>query len=144
VYLQHDSGPDCVPTTEDPNHQEGNFIMFASATSGDRANNHKFSTCSISNITLVVDAILNSDSSMSFPSVFVQVVICISLQIKAKIIASWSRRLPSAAMLSARRMSNAIVALRRTVIRLIAAVTPMATNSSAPSNQMPHAGLPCT
>ena len=35
----------------------GNYIMFASATSGDRPNNSKFSTCSVRNISNVLDAI---------------------------------------------------------------------------------------
>jgi len=51
--VQHDSGPECVPTIVNPNFPDGNFIMFASATSGDRPNNHNFSTCSIGNMTLV-------------------------------------------------------------------------------------------
>jgi len=40
-----------------PGGVEGNFIMFASATSGDRHNNNKFSHCSKSNISAVLDAI---------------------------------------------------------------------------------------
>ena len=33
--------------------------MYASATSGDRQNNNKFSPCSIQNVTLVLDAVFN-------------------------------------------------------------------------------------
>ena len=36
---------------------QGNYIMFASATSGERPNNSKFSNCSIGNISAVLDAI---------------------------------------------------------------------------------------
>ena len=53
VSVQHDSGPECVPTIVNPNFPGGNYIMFASATSGDRPNNHNFSLCSIGNMTLV-------------------------------------------------------------------------------------------
>ena len=35
----------------------GNYIMFASATSGERPNNSKFSNCSKGNISSVLDAI---------------------------------------------------------------------------------------
>ncbi|XP_049820220.1 disintegrin and metalloproteinase domain-containing protein 10 isoform X2 [Aethina tumida] len=48
----HDYPPECRPGG-----LNGNFIMFASATSGDRPNNSKFSTCSIGNISNVLDAI---------------------------------------------------------------------------------------
>lgn len=48
----HDYPPECRPGG--PN---GNYIMFASATSGDRPNNSKFSSCSIGNISNVLDAI---------------------------------------------------------------------------------------
>ncbi|KAJ8977438.1 hypothetical protein NQ317_000160 [Molorchus minor] len=48
----HDYPPECRPGG-----LHGNFIMFASATSGDRPNNSKFSTCSIGNISNVLDAI---------------------------------------------------------------------------------------
>ena len=36
--------------------------MFASATSGDHFNNNKFSPCSIGNMTLVIDAVLNQQN----------------------------------------------------------------------------------
>lgn len=48
----HDYPADCRPGG-----LNGNFIMFASATSGDRPNNSKFSICSIRNISSVLDAI---------------------------------------------------------------------------------------
>nr|XP_049694558.1 disintegrin and metalloproteinase domain-containing protein 10 isoform X1 [Helicoverpa armigera]XP_049694559.1 disintegrin and metalloproteinase domain-containing protein 10 isoform X2 [Helicoverpa armigera]XP_049694560.1 disintegrin and metalloproteinase domain-containing protein 10 isoform X3 [Helicoverpa armigera] len=48
----HDYPSDCRPGG-----QQGNFIMFASATSGDRPNNSRFSTCSIGNISAVLDAV---------------------------------------------------------------------------------------
>lgn len=49
-YFQHD--PDqCTPGGED-----GNFIMFARATSGDKRNNNKFSPCSLKAIEPVLNA----------------------------------------------------------------------------------------
>uniref|UniRef100_A0A1B6CER3 Peptidase M12B domain-containing protein n=1 Tax=Clastoptera arizonana TaxID=38151 RepID=A0A1B6CER3_9HEMI len=48
----HDYPPDCRPGG-----LNGNYIMFASATSGDRPNNSKFSSCSVGNISNVLDAI---------------------------------------------------------------------------------------
>lgn len=60
--FQHDSGHSCVPTITDPNDPNGNYIMFASATSGDRANNDDFSSCSIRNMTQVLHAVLNADN----------------------------------------------------------------------------------
>uniref|UniRef100_A0A6P7FQB9 Disintegrin and metalloproteinase domain-containing protein 10 n=1 Tax=Diabrotica virgifera virgifera TaxID=50390 RepID=A0A6P7FQB9_DIAVI len=50
--IKHDYPPECRPGG--PN---GNYIMFASATSGDRPNNSKFSSCSVGNISNVLDAI---------------------------------------------------------------------------------------
>ncbi|XP_031334979.1 disintegrin and metalloproteinase domain-containing protein 10 isoform X1 [Photinus pyralis] len=48
----HDYPPECRPGG-----LNGNFIMFASATSGDRPNNSRFSGCSVGNISNVLDAI---------------------------------------------------------------------------------------
>lgn len=48
----HDYPADCRPGG-----LSGNYIMFASATSGDRPNNSKFSSCSVGNISNVLDAI---------------------------------------------------------------------------------------
>ena len=67
--IQHDSGPECVPTIVNPNFPDGNYIMFASATSGDRPNNHNFSMCSIGNMTLV--------SSLSVPALILLSVLCL-------------------------------------------------------------------
>jgi len=52
LIMQHDFPQECRPGGV-----HGNYIMFASATSGDRPNNSKFSTCSIKNISNVLDAI---------------------------------------------------------------------------------------
>ncbi|XP_044757253.1 disintegrin and metalloproteinase domain-containing protein 10 isoform X2 [Coccinella septempunctata] len=59
----HDYPPECRPGG-----LNGNFIMFASATSGDRPNNSKFSTCSISNISQVLDAIEDNKKRNCFTS----------------------------------------------------------------------------
>lgn len=49
LYVQHD--PDgCTPGGDD-----GNFIMFARATSGDKKNNNKFSPCSLHAINPVLN-----------------------------------------------------------------------------------------
>jgi len=52
TYFQHDYPPECRPGGK-----IGNYIMFASATSGDRYNNNKFSDCSKANVSAVLDAI---------------------------------------------------------------------------------------
>ncbi|CAG2068923.1 unnamed protein product, partial [Timema podura] len=57
----HDYPPECRPGG--PN---GNFIMFASATSGDRPNNSKFSSCSVGNISNVLDAIVDTKKRNCF------------------------------------------------------------------------------
>ena len=53
----HDFPADCRPGGP-----QGNYIMYSSATSGERSNNNKFSTCSIKNISSVLHAILAADS----------------------------------------------------------------------------------
>lgn len=53
----HDFPPDCRPGGP-----QGNFIMYSSATSGERSNNNKFSSCSIRNISSVLHATLGPDS----------------------------------------------------------------------------------
>lgn len=53
----HDFPPECRPGGP-----KGNYIMYSSATSGERSNNNKFSSCSIKNISQVVNAIINSDN----------------------------------------------------------------------------------
>ncbi|XP_063331974.1 disintegrin and metalloproteinase domain-containing protein 10 [Pelmatolapia mariae] len=52
----HDSGSVCTPgeSKEQGQKERGNYIMYARATSGDRLNNNKFSSCSIGNITAVL------------------------------------------------------------------------------------------
>ena len=51
IFLQHDpeNNKACVPGGED-----GNYIMFARATSGDKSNNRKFSPCSLKSIKPVL------------------------------------------------------------------------------------------
>ncbi|VDK74668.1 unnamed protein product [Litomosoides sigmodontis] len=49
----HDYPLECQPGLPD-----GNYIMFASATSGDKKNNAQFSNCSIANITSVLTEVL--------------------------------------------------------------------------------------
>ncbi|KAI6223634.1 hypothetical protein M3Y99_01444900 [Aphelenchoides fujianensis] len=49
----HDYPADCQPGLPD-----GNFIMFSSATSGDKPNNARFSTCSVANISSVLYEVL--------------------------------------------------------------------------------------
>ncbi|KAK6729782.1 hypothetical protein RB195_006685 [Necator americanus] len=51
----HDYPLECQPGLPD-----GNFIMFASATSGDKVNNAKFSPCSVANISSVLHVVLQS------------------------------------------------------------------------------------
>ncbi|XP_055635491.1 disintegrin and metalloproteinase domain-containing protein 10 isoform X2 [Toxorhynchites rutilus septentrionalis] len=57
----HDYPSDCRPGGI-----HGNYIMFASATSGDRPNNSKFSSCSVRNISNVLDAIEESKKRNCF------------------------------------------------------------------------------
>lgn len=67
--MLHDSQHDeegmvdsCTPFTDNgsPN---GNFIMFASATTGSKSNNDDFSPCSLDSIALVLQAVVNGDGS---------------------------------------------------------------------------------
>uniref|UniRef100_A0A7N6AV78 Disintegrin and metalloproteinase domain-containing protein 10 n=1 Tax=Anabas testudineus TaxID=64144 RepID=A0A7N6AV78_ANATE len=52
----HDSGIECTPgeSKEQQKKEQGNYIMYARATSGDKFNNNKFSICSIRNISAVL------------------------------------------------------------------------------------------
>uniref|UniRef100_A0A348G5Z3 ADAM10 endopeptidase n=1 Tax=Odontomachus monticola TaxID=613454 RepID=A0A348G5Z3_ODOMO len=61
----HDFPPECRPGGMD-----GNYIMFASATSGNRPNNSKFSKCSIGNISNVLDAIEDNKKRNCFTGAF--------------------------------------------------------------------------
>ncbi|CAL1539676.1 unnamed protein product, partial [Lymnaea stagnalis] len=56
----HDQGDECAPFgTNQPLAEDGNYIMFASATMGDRPNNDHFSICSKDNITRLLHVIFN-------------------------------------------------------------------------------------
>ena len=52
----HDYPMDCRPGGT-----QGNFIMYSSATSGERPNNNKFSPCSVRNISSVLAAVFNGE-----------------------------------------------------------------------------------
>ncbi|KAH9508654.1 Disintegrin and metalloproteinase domain-containing protein 10, partial [Bulinus truncatus] len=54
----HDTTATCAPYgTSEPNAASGNYIMFPSATQGNMPNNAKFSSCSISAITKVLETL---------------------------------------------------------------------------------------
>ncbi|TNN87505.1 Disintegrin and metalloproteinase domain-containing protein 10 [Liparis tanakae] len=52
----HDSGIECTPgeSKMQDKKEQGNYIMYARATSGDKLNNNKFSLCSVRNISAVL------------------------------------------------------------------------------------------
>ncbi|XP_015785243.1 disintegrin and metalloproteinase domain-containing protein 10 [Tetranychus urticae] len=52
----HDFPPACRPGGA-----LGNYIMYSSATSGERANNNKFSPCSVRNISAVLNAVFHQE-----------------------------------------------------------------------------------
>ncbi|VDD77614.1 unnamed protein product [Mesocestoides corti] len=60
-----DDIPSCLPSVDDP---KGNYIMFASATGGDKENNNKFSTCSANSIARLLNQVLKGDSNCFFTS----------------------------------------------------------------------------
>ncbi|XP_077994066.1 disintegrin and metalloproteinase domain-containing protein 10-like [Glandiceps talaboti] len=67
----HDFPLNCRPgdTTSPADKAEGNFIMYARATSGDKPNNNKFSECSVGNMSAVLDKkkdICFTDSNFAF------------------------------------------------------------------------------
>lgn len=71
LTLAHEIGhnfgsPHDYPQECRPGGVSGNFIMFASATSGDRPNNSKFSQCSIRNISNVLDALVGNQKRDCF------------------------------------------------------------------------------
>lgn len=52
----HDFPADCRPGST-----QGNYIMYSSATSGERPNNNKFSPCSVRNISSVLQAVFSGE-----------------------------------------------------------------------------------
>ncbi|XP_075231361.1 kuzbanian-like [Lycorma delicatula] len=54
--IGHNFGSPHDPETCTPGGEDGNFIMFARATSGDKKNNNKFSPCSLNSINPVLNA----------------------------------------------------------------------------------------
>ncbi|KAK7503059.1 hypothetical protein BaRGS_00005685 [Batillaria attramentaria] len=64
----HDIGsPECAPFgTRLSNAGDGNYIMFPSATSGDKPNNDEFSRCSKDNMTRIIQQVVNGQRDMCF------------------------------------------------------------------------------
>ena len=58
---KHDTDSTCVPSgTSRPDTDQGNYIMFGGALSGDRSNNEKFSACSRDSIARALDSVLHT------------------------------------------------------------------------------------
>lgn len=58
--FQHDNKGDCYHFgTSDPNSEEGNYLMYESATQGNLPNNVKFSNCSSEKIAFFIDNVVN-------------------------------------------------------------------------------------
>lgn len=68
--LQHDIGSDkCAPFgTSLPESSDGNYIMFPSATGGDRRNNNKFSICSKDNMTRIIQQVVDGQRTQCLVS----------------------------------------------------------------------------
>ncbi len=79
TLLQHDSGIECTPGESklQDKKEQGNYIMYARATSGDKLNNNKFSICSIRNISAVLMKKRDDCFVGKFPPVKTSVPVCV-------------------------------------------------------------------
>ena len=87
---QHDSSSDCAPGGN-----EGNFIMFARATSGDQKNNRLFSPCSRDSMNGVMDVkgrcieskcCFKGNTHVNQSSLHVQCTVCLHIHHKSHIL----------------------------------------------------------